>query len=119
MEYRKCPRCELNYIRDGEKLCGVCKNAVLTSCEPDEDDDLVVICSECGENRAMNGSMLCANCMRNLREPVLKGIDDTILFKDIGIGEMEKLEIPVDDSIPESELIEIDSELSSSEDEEL
>lgn len=48
-----------------------------------------------------------------------KGIDDTILFKDIGIGEMEKLEIPVDDSIPESELIEIDSELSSSEDEEL
>lgn len=32
---------------------------------------------------------------------------------------MEKLEIPVDDSIPESELIEIDSELSSSEDEEL
>ena len=105
MGYRKCPRCELNYIRDGEKLCGVCKNAVLTSCEPDEDDDLVVICSECGENRAMNGSMLCANCMRNLREPVLKGIDDTILFKDIGIGEMEKLEIPVDDSIPESELI--------------
>ena len=119
MGYRKCPRCELNYIRDGEKLCGVCKNAVLTSCEPDEDDDLVVICSECGENRAMNGSMLCANCMRNLREPVLKGIDDTILFKDIGIGEMEKLEIPVDDSIPESGLIEIDSELSSSEDEEL
>ena len=48
MGYRKCPRCELNYIRDGEKLCGVCKNAVLTSCEPDEDDDLVVICSECG-----------------------------------------------------------------------
>lgn len=73
MGYRKCPRCELNYIRDGEKLCGVCKNAVLTSCEPDEDDDLVVICSECGENSAMNGSMLCANCMRNLREAGFKG----------------------------------------------
>ena len=43
MGYRKCPRCELNYIRDGEKLCGVCKNAVLTSCEPDEDDDLVSV----------------------------------------------------------------------------
>ncbi len=24
MGLRKCPRCELNYIRDDEKLCDVC-----------------------------------------------------------------------------------------------
>ena len=25
MGLRKCPRCELNYIRDDEQLCNVCK----------------------------------------------------------------------------------------------
>ena len=45
MGLRKCPRCELNYIRDDEKYCNVCKREMKG--EPDVEDG-VVLCIECG-----------------------------------------------------------------------
>lgn len=35
MKYKKCPRCELNYIKEGEKLCDNCKKE--TSLVSEED----------------------------------------------------------------------------------
>ena len=49
MGLRKCPRCELNYIRDDEQLCNVCKRHMKGEAET---DDVVTICTECGENPA-------------------------------------------------------------------
>lgn len=55
MGLRKCPRCELNYIRDDEKYCNVCKREMKG--EPDVEDG-VVLCIECGENPVVKGSDL-------------------------------------------------------------
>lgn len=64
MGLRKCPRCELNYIRDDEQLCNVCKRHMKGEAET---DDVVTICTECGENPAVRGSELCAMCLREAR----------------------------------------------------
>ena len=31
MALRKCPKCELNYIREGEQYCNVCLRAMKSS----------------------------------------------------------------------------------------
>ena len=45
MAFRKCPRCELNYITDDEKLCSVCRREVKG--EPDH-NNVPELCAECG-----------------------------------------------------------------------
>ena len=40
---KKCPRCEINYLMDGEKICSVCRKSVHMEDEPDE---IVEMCSE-------------------------------------------------------------------------
>lgn len=36
MGYKKCPRCELNYIRDDQQLCDVCSRKRKASDDDDE-----------------------------------------------------------------------------------
>ncbi len=62
MALRKCPICELNYLRGNETMCRVCaaersRRNVVESEEP-------VLCSECGENPAVPGRDLCEDCLR-------------------------------------------------------
>ena len=49
MALRKCPRCELNYIKDDEKYCNVCRREMKGG--DSEPEDSIVMCSECGEKR--------------------------------------------------------------------
>ncbi|MBR3381926.1 MAG: hypothetical protein IKG85_02660 [Clostridia bacterium] len=60
MGLRKCPRCELNYIKDDEKLCNVCRRSAKLSDESEEE----TVCIECGEHPALKGKELCAECYR-------------------------------------------------------
>lgn len=60
----KCPRCELNYIQDTEKICSVCRREVRG--EP-EQDDLLEMCSECGEHPALPSQELCMYCLKELQ----------------------------------------------------
>lgn len=59
----KCPRCELNYILDGDKLCTVCRKEVRGEGERDE---ITELCSECGENPVVPGGELCLNCLKEM-----------------------------------------------------
>lgn len=67
MALRKCPKCELNYIREGEEYCNVClramKNGRIQS-EPAVEEEEETLCSECGEAPAVRGLELCADCLR-------------------------------------------------------
>ena len=54
MGLKKCPRCELNYIRDDEKLCNVCRRSAKLSDESEEE----IMCIECGEHPAIRGKDL-------------------------------------------------------------
>lgn len=115
MGLKKCPRCELNYIRDDEKYCNVCKRYMKG--EHDVEDG-VAICIECGENPAVKGSELCAICLREARrqeklEKVKGGLADVDSL-DIDEVAMVDIEVPLPgdaEEIPESELEVIDKEL--------
>ena len=61
----KCPRCELNYMLDTDKMCSVCKREVRGESEQDE---MLELCSECGENPVVPGQELCAYCLKELSQ---------------------------------------------------
>lgn len=84
MGLKKCPKCELNYIRDDEKLCNVCRRAAKHEDEPEEE----TLCIECGEHPAMKGKDICAECYReSLRQEHLqkarKAAAPTLDFSDV------------------------------------
>ena len=59
----KCPRCELNYMNDTDKMCSVCRREVRGESEQFE---MIEMCSECGENPVVPGQELCAYCLKEL-----------------------------------------------------
>ena len=61
----KCPRCELNYMLDTDKMCSVCKREVRGESEQYE---MIELCSECGENPVVPGQELCAYCLKELAQ---------------------------------------------------
>ena len=97
---KKCPRCEINYLMDGEKICSVCRKSVHMEDEPDE---IVEMCSECGEHPAIPGSELCAFCRKELarRTPVVSMPEDEIepsLQMD-SVATMDEIELDLGDDL--------------------
>lgn len=120
MGLRKCPRCELNYIRDEEKYCNVCKREMKGEADV---EDGVALCTECGENPVVKGSDLCAICLREARrqEKLSNRSEDMHERGDLSLTAvaLDEIEVPLpaDGDIPESELDEIDKELGEDDDE--
>lgn len=73
MKLIKCPRCELNYIYENEKICSVCKRDVRGEVEQDE---IIELCSECGEHPAMPGQELCMYCLKELQRRNAQSVSD-------------------------------------------
>lgn len=64
MSLRKCPKCELNYLRGTETICRVCAAEMDKKRRKEADPDEVIMCSECGERPALRGKELCEECLR-------------------------------------------------------
>ena len=60
---RKCPICELNYLRGTETICRVCAAARSKRHAYDAEQE-TVMCSECGEKPAVPGHDLCEDCLK-------------------------------------------------------
>ena len=75
MSLVKCPRCELNYMNDTDKMCSVCRREVRGESEQFE---MIEMCSECGENPVVPGQELCAYCLKELAHRTAVSTDDTI-----------------------------------------
>ncbi|MEZ4509963.1 MAG: hypothetical protein R2912_02970 [Eubacteriales bacterium] len=75
MALHKCPKCELNYIREEEVYCEVCKRemkrALARGVRMEEDEDEVVLCSECGEKPAARGGEFCHACLKERKRQVV------------------------------------------------
>ena len=65
MSLIKCPRRELNYMLDTDKMCSVCRRDVRGESEQYE---MIELCSECGENPVVPGQELCAYCLKELSQ---------------------------------------------------
>ena len=108
---RKCPRCELNYIRDDEKYCNVCRRDMKGEVDT---DDLQTICIECGENLAAPGKELCTYCLRERqrREKLEKLMERPSAdeLTDMDVDQLDEIDMPISADIPTEELQEIHRE---------
>ena len=64
MALRKCPRCELNYLKPGETICHVCASATKRKKAASVEAEEVIMCSNCGEAPTVKGHDLCEECLR-------------------------------------------------------
>lgn len=97
MSLIKCPRCELNYMLDTDKMCSVCRREVRGESEQYE---MIELCSECGENPVVPGQDLCAYCLKELSQRSSDSQND-----DAVVGEAANIGI---DSVSNMEEIELD-----------
>ena len=68
-KYVKCPRCELNYILEGEDYCNVCKKEMEHHTDSDYDDELLdfddmELCPVCGQNFVKEDQPMCDECKK-------------------------------------------------------
>ena len=99
----KCPRCELNYMLDTDKMCSVCKREVRGESEQDE---MLELCSECGENPVVPGQELCAYCLKELTQRDSDTQSEETVVTDtstIGgidsVSTMDEIELDLDDDM--------------------
>ena len=59
---KRCPRCELNYIADEEKLCKVCIREIKGGQKQDE----IELCSICSAAPALPGQDICLGCYKEI-----------------------------------------------------
>lgn len=80
MGYKKCPRCELNYIPDTEELCDVCKAELKLAPSIYEDesyDDDSVLCPVCKRNYINQEEEMCFQCAEKFKyEQPESALDD-------------------------------------------
>lgn len=102
----KCPKCELNYLRDGEQYCDICLKDMKK--KPQADEPLEIICPECGENPVVKGREMCRACMLEKQK-----LDKAEKLATGTVAEEEDIEIDSiigDDELPDIELVEDEGE---------
>ena len=60
MKLVKCPRCELNYIQEGEKYCKVCMREL----KGEQTQEEMELCSVCNAAPALPGKDVCLSCLK-------------------------------------------------------
>ena len=93
---RKCPICELNYLRGDETVCRVCAAERSKKRAPEPREDEIIMCSECGENPALPGHDLCEECLKEQkRQANLEVLADKV--------RADEAEDPLEEDISESD----------------
>ena len=115
MKLVKCPRCELNYIQEGEKYCKVCSREL----KGEQVQDEMELCSICNAAPALPGKDVCLSCLKEMQQN--PSDDDTnddhepVDESSIGMNSVSTMDeiIPqVHEDIPDREYGEIENELS-------
>ena len=108
----KCPRCELNYMLDTDKMCSVCKREVRGESEQYE---MLELCSECGENPVVPGQELCAYCLKELAQRDSDTQSEETVVTDtstIGgidsVSTMDEIELDLDEGMDDESFAEDD-----------
>lgn len=120
MKLVKCPRCDLNYIREDEKYCKIC----LRELKGEKHEDEVELCSICNEAPVLPGKDVCLFCLKEMSksnsgddvqpEEIQEGIEpDTIGDMD-DVSAMDEIipDVEPEEDIPSQEFGEIENELS-------
>ena len=115
MKLVKCPRCDLNYIQEGEKYCKVCFREL----KGEQAQEEMELCSICNASPALPGKDVCLSCLKEMQQGSTD--DDTGEEHETGdetsiglnsVSTMDEIIPQVHEDIPEREYGEIESELS-------
>lgn len=74
MKIIKCPRCDINYIKEEEGFCKVCNRDMKGYAQ----EELPEMCIECGENIVMPGEDYCIFCFNQKNTVVLPKVKDEL-----------------------------------------
>ena len=115
----KCPRCELNYMNDTDKMCSVCRREVRGETEQFE---MIELCSECGENPVVPGQELCAYCLKEQARRNEIDTDEDVQHEPASIeidsvSTMDEIELDIGGSL-DGESFDGDADFSDEDDEE-
>ena len=107
MKLVKCPRCELNYIYENEKICSICKRDVKG--EP-EQDDILELCSECGEHPVIPGQEICVYCLKEMQRRSNASADEnnSIIPEGPNLGGIESVSTMDEIDLPDGEEVPFD-----------
>jgi hypothetical protein len=120
MQLIKCPRCDLNYIREDEKYCKIC----LRELKGEKNQDEVELCSICNEEPALPGRDVCLFCLKEMNksnslpeeqeEETGEAVDTSNIGDMDSVSGMDEIipEVEDDSDIPSQEFGEIENELS-------
>ena len=120
MNLVKCPRCDLNYIREDEKYCKIC----LREMKGESRTDDVELCSICNEAPALPGRDVCLFCLKEMNksnsapeeedESAAESMDTSSIGDMDSVSGMDEIIPEVEDNgdIPSQEFGEIENELS-------
>ena len=120
MQLIKCPRCDLNYIREDEKYCKVC----LRELKGEKNTEEMELCSICNEEPALPGRDVCIFCLKEMNKsnslPEEQEEENAEPVDTSSIGDMDSVsgmdeiipEVEEDSDIPSQEFGEIENELS-------
>ena len=114
MRLIKCPRCELNYIAEGEGYCKICKREMKGESQSEE----IEMCTVCNEAPALPGKDVCLFCLKEMNanndqqdeEPEVR-VNEADLDID-PVSSMDEIIPEIDEDIPAREFDEIESDLS-------
>ena len=113
----KCPRCDLNYITDGQKYCKVCMREV----KGENLDDEVELCSVCNEAPALPGRDVCLFCLKEMNKSnstdddpgdASEGVDASSLAGMENVTSMDEMIPEEAETIPDEEYGEFEHEMS-------
>ena len=120
MNLIKCPRCDLNYIREDEKYCKVC----LREMKGEKQADEMELCSICNEEPCLPGKDVCLFCLKEMNksnsnddtqnEEMTEGLEPGNIGDMDSVSGMDEIipDVEDDSEIPSQEFGEIENELS-------
>lgn len=115
MKLRKCPRCELNYIKEDETYCSVC----VRDLKGDQVKDDNELCSVCNEEKPLPGRDVCFLCLKEMTGNTVstpRDVDDTGEATSLGLNPVSVIDeiIPeIPEELPDREYSDVSCEFSS------
>ncbi len=81
-KYKKCPRCDLNYILEDEEMCDVCKSElgldskIVLLDDIIDDDEPLKLCPVCKTSYIGLDEEMCESCLANFKREEQGDLDD-------------------------------------------
>ncbi len=98
-KYIKCPRCELNYILETEKLCPVCQAELKLSKDNSLSEDME-LCPICGQNFVSYDQPMCEECAKKRSlDDIVDEDDDGQDYEREASDEFNDIDSPADDDV--------------------